>query len=123
MIRLYYFRARMYSAQLGRFISRDPFGYVDGMSLYRAYFVPEGIDPSGHRLEFRQPGWKQRPCNEQDDQKCLDDCKKTKCTIPGSFGTGKERWNVGKCTKVVELIQMRGAPVSRPVVMARVIDW
>jgi RHS repeat-associated protein len=40
-------RARFYHAQLGRFISRDPLGYVDGMSLYRAYFVPGGVDPSG----------------------------------------------------------------------------
>jgi len=31
---LYYYRNRMYSAQLGRFISKDPKGYVDGMNLY-----------------------------------------------------------------------------------------
>lgn len=37
----------MYSAQLGRFISRDPLGFVDGMNLYRAYFVPGGVDPIG----------------------------------------------------------------------------
>ena len=29
---LYFFRARWYSPSLGRFISRDPLGYVDGMS-------------------------------------------------------------------------------------------
>ena len=46
---LYYFRMRMMSATLGRFVSRDPLRYVDGASLYRAYFVPEGIDPSGYR--------------------------------------------------------------------------
>ena len=44
---LYYFRARYYHADLGRFISRDPIGYVDGMSLYRAYFVPLLVDPLG----------------------------------------------------------------------------
>ena len=44
---LRYKRARYYSAQLGRFISRDPLGFVDGMSLYRAYFVPNDLDPSG----------------------------------------------------------------------------
>ena len=44
---LRYKRARYYHAQLGRFISRDPLGFVDGMSLYRAYFVPGGLDPSG----------------------------------------------------------------------------
>ena len=44
---LMYFRARYYSPQLGQFISRDPLGYVDGMSQYRAYFIPGGMDPSG----------------------------------------------------------------------------
>jgi hypothetical protein len=38
----------MYDAQLGRFISRDPLGTIDGMNLYRAYFVPGGMDPSGN---------------------------------------------------------------------------
>ena len=46
-IGLMYFRARYYSPQLGQFISRDPLGYVDGMSQYRAYFVPGGMDPFG----------------------------------------------------------------------------
>jgi len=31
---LYYYRNRMYSSELGRFISKDPKGYVDGMNLY-----------------------------------------------------------------------------------------
>ena len=44
---LMYFRARYYSAELGRFVGRDPLGYVDGMSLYRGYFVVVGMDPSG----------------------------------------------------------------------------
>ena len=26
---------------------RQPLGYVDGMSQYRAYFVPSGVDPFG----------------------------------------------------------------------------
>ena len=46
-----YKRARYYHAELGRFISRDPIGYVDGMSLYRAYFVPGGVDPFGDLFE------------------------------------------------------------------------
>jgi RHS repeat-associated protein len=44
---LMYFRARFYSVDLGQFISRDPKLYVDGPSLYRAYFVPNGMDPTG----------------------------------------------------------------------------
>jgi len=31
---LYYFRNRYYSPELGRFLQRDPMGYVDGMGLY-----------------------------------------------------------------------------------------
>ncbi|QSB02663.1 RHS repeat protein [Methylomonas sp. EFPC1] len=53
-----YARNRMYSPGLGRFIERDPYlfttkrptahdGYVDGMSLYAAYFVPGYLDPAG----------------------------------------------------------------------------
>lgn len=62
-----YFRARYYSGELGRFVSRDPLGtaldpemmnhfswleagssYRDGMSLYAGYFAMwSGVDPSG----------------------------------------------------------------------------
>jgi RHS repeat-associated protein len=45
---LWYFRARYYSDELGRFINRDPLEYVDGMSLYAGYFAQRfGLDPSG----------------------------------------------------------------------------
>ncbi len=33
-IGLYYYRVRYYSAELGRFISRDPIGQVDDINLY-----------------------------------------------------------------------------------------
>jgi RHS repeat-associated protein len=41
-------RARHLSPSLGRFLSRDPSQYVDGLSMYGAYFVPNGLDPTGH---------------------------------------------------------------------------
>jgi RHS repeat-associated protein len=44
---LYYFRSRYYSGSLGRFIGRDPLTYVDGYSLYGAYYIPNSIDPFG----------------------------------------------------------------------------
>lgn len=49
---VYYFRARWYDPELGRFISRDPLGYVDGMSLYRGYFGLRGKDPTGTQQEL-----------------------------------------------------------------------
>ena len=42
-----YVRNRSYQPQIGRWLSKDPLGFVDGTSLYRAYFVPGGMDPIG----------------------------------------------------------------------------
>ena len=48
---LYYFRARYYDTEQGRFISRDPAGYVDGMGLYNGYFAMHfAMDPLGKWL-------------------------------------------------------------------------
>ena len=44
---LMHFRARYYDPGTGEFISRDPLEYVDGMSQYRGYFVPNGVDSYG----------------------------------------------------------------------------
>ncbi|MCA9042060.1 MAG: glycohydrolase toxin TNT-related protein [Planctomycetaceae bacterium] len=44
---LYYFRHRYHHPQMGHFTTRDPAGYVDGVSLYQGYFAPGGVDPSG----------------------------------------------------------------------------
>ena len=81
-----YFRARYYSAELGRFASRDLLwtaldvnwmnalnmliagsAYQDGTNLYRAYFVINNVDPKGKSIpwdpdvpfedqDFPQPG-------------------------------------------------------------------
>jgi len=54
---LYYFRARYFSAPQGRFISRDPIGYADGMHLYAAYFGSHfGVDPTGLEMQINIEG-------------------------------------------------------------------
>lgn len=56
---LYNFRARSYSPRLGRFIGRDPKAYIDGDSLYYAYFAPSSVDPTGTtcRLDSSKATW------------------------------------------------------------------
>jgi len=44
---LYHYRARMYDAVGGRFVSRDLIGFADGYSLHRGYFVSNATDPEG----------------------------------------------------------------------------
>jgi|GEM_PF-1994314 len=44
---MYYVRNRFLLPTIGTWNRRDPLGYVDGMSLYRAYFVVGAVDPSG----------------------------------------------------------------------------
>lgn len=53
-IGLYYYRARFYSVELGRFISRDPIGTADNVNLYS--YVGNNplkyIDPMGREKKF-----------------------------------------------------------------------
>jgi RHS repeat-associated protein len=50
-------RARQYSPTLGRFIGRDPAGYIDGRGLYAGYFVSIGVDPFGLAAIACPEGW------------------------------------------------------------------
>jgi RHS repeat-associated protein len=46
-LKMYFFRARWFDSNAGRFIGRDPLGYVDGMSMYLNNFSTAGNDPLG----------------------------------------------------------------------------
>lgn len=43
----WYFRNRYYTSDNGRFLNRDPIGYVDGWNLYASYFTIANMDPLG----------------------------------------------------------------------------
>ncbi len=103
---LRYKRARYYSAQLGRFISRDPLGFVDGMSLYRAYFVPGGMDPTGNvcvecNCRCSESGYVlsngggTRSTVKVECSGSGEACCKSACKSSGSPGTGSVPW-IGK---------------------------
>ncbi len=77
---LWYYRTRMYSAQLGRFISRDEQEYQDGFDLYASFFVPNDTDP------FGEQGWhKQALGGPVGNTDLLDSgitCECQDCTCP-----------------------------------------
>jgi len=63
---LYHVRHRVYHAQLGRWLHRDPIGYPDGANLY-AYVQSHptnGLDPSGLRDCFQEMLDCEEGCND-----------------------------------------------------------
>ena len=46
---VYHFRARWMSGLTGRFLTRDPIGYVDGRNFYQSYLNLVKTDPSGNK--------------------------------------------------------------------------
>jgi RHS repeat-associated protein len=66
---LMYFRARYYSGGLGRFVGRDPLGYIDGLILYMAMYVPNALDPTGGKVETRELA-----CGACEWRECLRNC-------------------------------------------------
>jgi RHS repeat-associated protein len=70
---LYFYRARYYSPDTGRFLQRDPIGYVDGLNLYvYAKGAPGNhVDPLG--LKSQRPQDKAREACNAAKAKAKDD--------------------------------------------------
>jgi len=70
---LYYFRNRYYSPVLGRFMQRDPMGYMDGMDLYTSFRVSPCVflDPKGGNCTVF---YKCTLTSSKDDGHCTTDC-------------------------------------------------
>jgi RHS repeat-associated protein len=79
---LQYFRARYFDGKLGRFAGRDPLKYIDGMSMYLAYFVPAKMDPTGESTVHQ---WHLR-CNKIPNKR--ERCKCHCVYSPPDYGKG-----------------------------------
>jgi RHS repeat-associated protein len=56
---LYYYRARYYNPQIGRFLQTDPIGYSDGINWYNycSNNPVNGTDPSGQSVDDQSLDW------------------------------------------------------------------
>jgi len=58
---VHFFKGRYFDAGLGRFLHRDPMGYINGMSIYSAYFAGRfSTDPTGFDFTGLHMGGPQR---------------------------------------------------------------
>ena len=80
----------MYSAQLGRFCSRDPAGYADGHNSYAAYFAPNRLDSTGTHYHDAFGKW----CCDEESLNCevsigvRAPCRSVREQIGANIGAG-----------------------------------
>jgi len=118
---LYHTHYREYHPKMGRWLTPDPAGYVDGQNLYAAYFVPNGTDALG-----LADGWGRVPTRWADIRMNLEEeATKVGEDFVGlwlGFGQGaKGLWNTikaapGATVYAVEFYYERGLGGAKDVV-------
>ena len=83
---LMFYRNRMYSTSRGRFLQRDPIGYVDGLNLYEIYYVIISLDPSGLK------SFESEPPKPSSDQSSSNPNKPGSLDPSNSRSKIKDRW-------------------------------
>ncbi len=73
---LLFMRARYYDPLSGEFTSPDPLEYVDGMSLFRGYFVSGRVDPWGLKWKVDRNGGGKADAIPGDRNDTIDDLAK-----------------------------------------------
>ncbi|NUM37340.1 MAG: RHS repeat-associated core domain-containing protein, partial [Candidatus Brocadiae bacterium] len=105
---LYYFRNRYYSAEQGRFLQRDPLGYVDGLGLYEAmggnsinFGDPEGLWMFTIRIPIGQNAGQALAIKETKDK--LSELKRMLCISQSTKLATKKMLIDGKWENAIDV--------------------